>query len=749
MTPSDKLNWAILPDSVEERKARPATKGFARKGYRRRPSATPSARPQPQHLIPKELPLQYYKGVGPARAQALARMGITSPDDLLTTYPRAWEDRRILHSIKDAPMGEKIALRGRITDSDIATTRRGLGIASAQLSDDTGTLEAAWYKKMNPRYDVFSGLRQRLQKGKRMLVFGAIEWGPHGKQLRVEDQAFPAGDDFKLDPEDRCHFDRIVPVYSVPEHMSGKFLRTLVARRLLENTTTLPESLPVWMLEHFKLAPRAWAERTIHFPETLLEKERARTRLAFDEFLALETALALLRQNIKSTPKPHHYELKRTLLTPFRQRLGFEFTGAQKRVIREIIDDMHKPVSMNRLLQGDVGSGKTVVALCAMLLAVENGGQAVLMAPTEILAEQHALSFQRLLGKLPVRTGLLTGSLKGPARQQLLKALAAGEIDLLIGTHALVQDHVQFSRLMLAVIDEQHRFGVEHRKVLRGKGVQPDVLVMTATPIPRTLALTLYGDLDVSILNELPPGRTPIQTRHVAEPEAYTRIREAVSRGEQAYVVYPLVKESDKLEVKAAVEEANLLQTSAFKGLRVGLLHGQLSAKDKEAIMQQFRRRNLDILIATSVIEVGIDVPNATVMTIQHAERFGLSTLHQLRGRVGRGALASFCLLIADCRNEDARRRIELMTQTQDGFQLSEEDLKMRGPGEVLGVQQHGLPEFRVGDLIQDAPLIQQARTAAEELLKRDPALRLPEHGLLKQAVLSQYASRWSLGTTG
>jgi len=371
------------------------------------------------------------------------------------------------------------------------------------------------------------------------------------------------------------------------------------------------------------------------------------------------------------------------------------------------------------------------------------------MAPTEILAEQHALTISRFLKGLPVHCAILTGSQASAQRRHCLKEIAEGRLHLVIGTHALVQQPVQFANLQLAVIDEQHRFGVEHRRLLRNKGSCPDILVMTATPIPRTLALTLYGDLDVSVIDELPPGRTPVITRHVAEEEAYRQVQDAVRQGRQAYIVYPLVTESDKVELKAVTQEAIALSRSVFKDLRVGVLHGQLSGRDKEKIMEQFRRGDVDVLIATSIIEVGIDVPNATIMVIQHAERFGLSTLHQLRGRVGRGKHASICLLVADTKGDDARRRIDVMTNISDGFRLSEEDLKLRGPGEVMGVQQHGIPAFKLGNLVQDARLIQQARLAAEEILQTDVDLALPEHRKLKQAINSHHGDRPALGLTG
>ena len=675
-------------------------------------------------------------------------MGILSPLDLIYTFPRAWEDRRLRFSIREAPMGESVTLRVKIESIQFSVTRNNLGIANALVSDKSGKIQAAWFKKLNPRYDVFVTLRDRLQVGRDMIICGSVEWGPSGKQIRVEDMALCPEGGQALSEADRMHFDRIVPLYTTPEGINEHLLRSLIGSALSSAGPLVGEILPASLLRKHYLSDRLWAFQKIHFPGSMLEKEQARERLALEEFLCLETALGLIRQQIKRQPKTHRFQLKRTLLTPFKEALGFRFTEAQKRVIREIFEDLMKDRPMHRLLQGDVGSGKTVVALSAMLLAVESGGQAALMAPTEILAEQHALTFQRYLSHLPVRFALITGRQPPAQRKAALNAISSGEVSLVIGTHAVIQKTVRFKNLMLAVVDEQHRFGVEHRSLLRQKGVLTDVLVMTATPIPRTLALTVYGDLDVSVLDHLPPGRTPVNTRHVTEEEAYTAIRNIVSEGHQAYLVFPLVEESDKLELKAVVQEALVLQQTFFQQLRVGVLHGQLPPLEKERIMEKFRAHQLDILIATSIIEVGIDVPNATLMAIQHAERFGLATLHQLRGRVGRGPTPSTCLLIAQIKTEDARKRIEVMEQTTDGFRISEEDLSLRGPGEVLGAMQHGLPGFKLGHLVKDARLIQQARSAAEALLEADPNLKQPENQALKCAVLSQFGAKWSLGST-
>jgi ATP-dependent DNA helicase RecG len=646
-------------------------------------------------------------------------------------------------------VGEKTSVSGIIIDVEFSQPRFGLGLATATLQDISGRLRCIWFKSTNPRYDVFATLRQRLQEGQSLMVFGAVEIGPQGKQMQVEEMAIVQGAEGILASEDRWHLDRVTPLYTVPEGLSERFLRSLVAAVLPMIPTLASPILPAWLEKDRQLPTKSWALEKIHFPNSFLEKERAREYLAFEEFFILETALGMVRRSVKQQAKHHRYQLHRTLLTPFREHLGFSFTGAQKRVIREIFDDLMSPVPMNRLLQGDVGSGKTVVALSSMLLAAENGGQAALMAPTEILAEQHALTFQHFLKGLRLRWALLTSRQTIAQRKKILTDLAKGQIDLLIGTHALIEKSVQFRQLMLAVIDEQHRFGVEHRALLRQKGGAPDVLVMTATPIPRTLALTVYGDLDVSILDELPPGRAPISTRHVSENEAYQTALEEIRRGHQAYLVFPLVEESNKIELKAVVQEAASLRETVFCGVRVGVLHGQMPSSEKEAVMTQFREGRIDLLMASTVIEVGIDVPNATLMVIQHAERFGLATLHQLRGRVGRGSQPSACLLIADFKNAEARRRIEIMTQTQDGFRISEEDLSLRGPGEVMGVMQHGLPIFKVGHLIRDAHLLQQSRHASTELLQRDPSLSAAAHTPLRQILQRQYGNKWVFGRTG
>ncbi|MDE2509688.1 MAG: ATP-dependent DNA helicase RecG, partial [Elusimicrobia bacterium] len=479
-------------------------------------------------------------------------------------------------------------------------------------------------------------------------------------------------------------------------------------------------------------------------PRSDAELEAGRARLAYEELLLLEVAWILKRRQTRGVLKNYGYDIKRTLLTPFRAALGFELTHAQKRVINEIFDDMKKGYPMTRLLQGDVGSGKTVVALSALLLAVENGGQGALMAPTEILADQHRVTLDRILKGLPVRIASLTSRVPKKEREKILDKIAAGEIDIVVGTHAVLEEDVRFKNLKLAVIDEQHRFGVRQRTTLRQKGAMIDLLVMTATPIPRTLALALYGDLEVSTIDELPPGRAPIKTELASSSAAMGAVRREVAQGRQAYVVYPIIEESARLDLQSAKAEYERLRTEVFPDLKVALIHGAMAPKLKNKVMEEFSRGEWQVLVATPVIEVGIDVPNATVMVIQNADRFGLASLHQLRGRIGRGAAESTCYLVANPKTPEAAHRLQTMTDTSDGFRIGEEDLKLRGPGELLGTAQSGELSLQVADLFKDAELLAYARADADEVLAADAKLLKPEHALLRRRLLALYQNRWN-----
>ena len=561
--------------------------------------------------------------------------------------------------------------------------------------------------------------------------------------------------------EESLHFGRIVPVYSETE---GLYQRQRLIRRIMKNVVDLFaqkafSGIPEEVCQRQTLIPLSEAFRKAHFPDaeddiTLLNegKSPAHRRLIFDEFFLLEIGLALRRSGtLMETGTP--FSITHRFTNQLRNHLPFALTPAQERVLSEIESDMRQPHPMNRLLQGDVGSGKTIVALMAGLMAIEGGYQMALMAPTEILAEQHFLNIRPLVEKLGLRTALLTSSLKKPQKETLGQEIRAGKTHIVIGTHALIQEGVEFQRLGLAIIDEQHKFGVLQRATLKKKSYNPDVLVMTASPIPRTLAMTLYGDLEVSVIDQLPPGRGSITTRVFNEKErfrVYRVLREEISKGKQAYVVYPLVEESERLDLKDATQMAKHLQRDIFPEFKVGLIHGRLKSEEKEAIMADFKSRRINVLVSTIVIEVGIDVPNASVMVIEHAERFGLSQLHQLRGRVGRGKDPSQCLLIAQYpRTEEAQQRLRVMEQTTDGFKIAEEDLAIRGPGELLGTQQSGLPDFRVANFVRDIHLLGEARKEAFSIISSDPILSLPEHLFMKETLKERWKGRLELATIG
>ncbi len=692
--------------------------------------------------------IQYLKGVGPGRAKLLKKVGIETVEDLLTYYPRAWEDRSQLFSIKQTAIGKIYTLKVKVEATEIKEVSRGLRLFKALFSDLSGYIYGIWFKQGSPRYDVFYRLKKEIVPGQEIIVYGEVDWGGGQKQIRVYEYELIQSSNDEL-----IHTGRIVPLYSLTEGLDGRWLRGLISRTLEQHKQELKEYIPVSLINRYFLLGYPFAAEKIHFPKDGGEKEEAYRRLAFQEFFLLELALAKKRQEIVSRIKKHNYQIRRHLLTPFREKLGFDFTSAQKTAIREIFNDLSSPHPMNRLLQGDVGSGKTVVALSACLLAAENGYQSALMVPTEILAEQHFINISRMLKGLPVKVELLIGATSRKERKRILEEIAEGKVQIVVGTQALIQDKIGFHSLTFCVIDEQHRFGVEQRAALQEKaeklGDPPDILVMTATPIPRTLTLTVYGDLDVSVLNELPPGRKKIVTRKVSAAEAYQFVRSEAGRGRQIYIVYPLVEESDKLELKAAVEQAEKLKEKVFPDISVGLLHGQMNSKEKEKIMAEFKEGKYAVLITTTVIEVGIDVANATVMVIEEAHRFGLATLHQLRGRVGRGAETSYCLLLGEARTEEARKRFQVMIETNDGFRIAEEDLALRGPGEMFGTLQHGQLELKIGNIFRDFSLLKEARAAAFELLKNDPHLLSAENQLLGEHFKQKFSQRLKLVEVG
>jgi len=679
--------------------------------------------------------------VGPQRARLLERLGLVTIRDALDYFPRRYEDRRQLVPFRQLRVGEAQLTGGTVIGVSPPPRARPRAPLQVLLRDATGFLTAVFF---NQPY-----LAQVFRRGQHVVLYGKpARRGARGP-LVMPHPEFEVVDE---DDEASLHMGRIVPVYGLTEGLGQRPLRSLLHRVVEGFAAQVPDGLPEELRRRRALLPVADAYGAIHFPESLEVAEAARRRFVLEDFLLLQVGLAIRRRRLGQRPG-HAIAPPGLLVDRLLTTLPFSLTAAQQRVWAEIRADMARPAPMSRLLQGDVGSGKTVVAVMALLTAVEAGFQAALMAPTEILAEQHVGTVRALVEPLGIPVALLTAGRKAREREAVLEGLRAGTAPLVVGTHALIQEEVAFHRLGLAVVDEQHRFGVLQRASLRAKGRYPDVLVMTATPIPRTLALTLYGDLDVSVLDELPPGRKPVTTvwrTEARRAEIYQFIRRQLAEGRQAYVVCPLVEETEASDLKAATAMAERLGREVFPDYRVGLIHGRMGLEAKDAVMRAFTAGEIHVLVATTVIEVGIDVPNATVMLVEHAERFGLAQLHQLRGRVGRGGARSYCILLAAGQpSEEAQRRLQAMCETQDGFRIAETDLALRGPGEFFGTRQAGLPEFRAANLLTDGRLLEEARQEALALVRRDPDLRLPEHQALRQALLARWRGRLDLAAVG
>jgi ATP-dependent DNA helicase RecG len=661
--------------------------------------------------------LQYLKGVGPRRAADLARAGLHTVEDLLYRFPLRYEDRSRFATIASLKPGQTASIAGRILSCGLRSTRRpGFKIFEAAVQDSSATMRVSWLNQPFLR-DVFAA-------GQHVVLFGLVEMRGHGG-LQLTNPQYEILDD---EDADTIHTGRIVPVYERAGSVTPKMQRRLMYDVLQHLLPDLPDALPEAVRLRLNLPTRRASLVGAHFPAADLPVVRlnrfdtpAQRGLIFEEAFLFQMGLLARRRAAAAEQKSAVVTVDDRIRASARGVLPFKLTGGQRGALKEIVDDMQRPAPMNRLLQGDVGAGKTIVALIAALVAMENGLQVAFMAPTEILAEQHFLNISRLLQNSRFRVALLTGSAAAAKRREQLAEIEAGTVPLVVGTHALVQGDVRFKQLGLVIIDEQHRFGVLQRATLRSKGLRPDVLVMTATPIPRTLALTLYGDLDVSLIRELPPGRVPVRT--IAKPESrrdeiHAFVRGQLEAGRQAYVVYPLVEESAKVDLKAATEMADTLAQDVFPAFQVGLLHGRMKADAKERIMKAFAAGEIQVLVSTTVVEVGVDVPNASVMIVEHAERFGLSQLHQLRGRVGRDRHQSFCCLIYQAPlSDDARERLKAMTDTTDGFDIAERDLLLRGPGDFFGTRQAGAPTFRVIDLVRDRELLDMARREADDWL--------------------------------
>lgn len=701
-------------------------------------------------------PIEKIRGVGPRLAQQFAKMGILTVEDALYTLPHRYEDRRQIRKIAQLREGMREVFSAEILAAgETQTARSRKRLFEVIVGDGTGQIQLKWFHYRR------EWMKQRYVVGRRLLVIGEVKRFGVIREVHHPDTELLAHnltvDDYIA--ADPLNFGRILPVYPLTEGLQQKSIRKIwkeVVDRYAEYTVS---PLPSEILQHHGLLPLAEALRRVHWPtneanlsELEAGSDAARRTLVFDEFFFLELGLALKRRGVvleKGIP----FQVTHRFTKPLAAMLPFRLTEAQRRVLGEIKHDLMMPHPMHRLVQGDVGCGKTIVALMAALVAIENDTQVAVVAPTEILAEQHYLQFHAWLESLGLRAALLSGSLPVREKRLIIEQLKAGDIHLIVGTHAVLQDGVEFKRLGLGIIDEQHRFGVRQRGVLRKKGENPHILVMTATPIPRTLSLTLFGDLALSVIDELPPGRTPVRTRVVfesARSRAYLFIKEELARGRQAYIVYPLVEESEKSDLLAASEGASYLQEKVFPGAKVALLHGRMKPDEKESIMAAFKAQQFDILVATTVIEVGIDVPNASVMMVEHAERFGLAQLHQLRGRVGRGGAVSTCLLMRSDRcSEDGARRLQVMCETTDGFRIAEADLEIRGPGEFLGTRQSGLPDFRVANLLRDGRLLEEARREAFRLVARDDFMRDDRWLEMRQVLMDRWGNRLELASTG
>ncbi len=709
----------------------------------------------PTFIAPDKIILDQVAGVGPKLLDKLQKMGLNSVEDALYHLPLRYEDRRQFRTISQLQTSRlEVFCAEILVAGEIQTGRSRRRIYEVIVGDETGRISLKWFHYRK------NWLHKRFSVGQRIVVIGEVRsFGPQREIHHPETEPVPAGTDpADLLRKEPLKFGRILPVYQLTEGLTQYRIRKIWFNLVNQFAEYLQSPLPASYLCKRQLLPLQQAVSRCHWPpndSSLAELDQgqdiSRSSIVYDEFFFLELGLALKRQGVELA-RGFAFKVEHRYTKPLNKMLPFQLTDAQRRVLKEIKHDMMAATPMHRLIQGDVGSGKTIVALMAALIAIENQTQVAVVAPTEILAEQHFVIFNSWLKRLGLRCALLRSGLQASEKKHVLQDLHAGKIDLLVGTHAVLQEGVEFKKLGLGIIDEQHRFGVRQRGILKQKGENPDILVMTATPIPRTLSMTLYGDLALSVIDQLPPGRKPVQTFHYQHDQralAYNLLQKQLTSGRQAYIVYPLVEETEKSDLLAATEAAEALKDH-FPAAQIGLLHGRMKQAEKVQTMQAFRDHQIDILVATTVIEVGVDVSNATIMLIEHADRFGLAQLHQLRGRVGRGRDESFCFLISSQQySEDARRRLEVMVQNNDGFKIAEADLEIRGPGEFLGTRQAGLPDFRVASLLRDVRLLEQAREDAFDYAQNNYYLKSDDCRAIKTELFRRWGGRLDLATIG
>ncbi len=691
-------------------------------------------------------PVRYFKGVGPKRGELLSKLGLQTAEDILYYLPARYEDRSNFTAVRDLKIGEHQTIQGEIITLTSRLTKARHRVFQMAINDRTGIIHAAWF---NQPY-----LKDYFKKGDKIVLYGKVELYDKLQMIQPEYEIFKVGE------VDSLNMGRIVPVYPLTGGITQRYLRTLTDAAISKCQGALDETLPTYLKAREKLVDIKFAIKNIHFPVSFPNLEKAYRRIVFEEFFTLQLALAIKKRGLKAEEGLNH-KIEAGFAASFKAALTFELTEGQKKAISDIERDMSSSRPMNRLLEGDVGSGKTVVAAYALALTVQNGFQGVIMAPTEVLARQHFIVLSELLMPLGINVELLIGGIDEKRRLVIYGDIKSGKINIVVGTHAIIQESVEFKKLGLAVVDEQHKFGVTQRAILKQKGYNPHILVMTATPIPRTLALTVYGDLDVSVIKEMPKGRKPIVTYWVEEEkrkEIYDFIKEELEKGRQAYVVCPLIERREmKDDGRGMMEDGRQDAVGTFKKFKdeifsnytVGLLHGRMNSQKKDKVMKDFKKGKIDVLVSTVVIEVGIDVPNASVMLVENADRFGLAQLHQLRGRIGRGEHESYCILLADPKTEEAERRLKAVEGTLDGFQIAEADLDIRGPGEFFGTRQHGLPEIRFGNILKDFDIMEIARKEAFELVAKDPGLDEEHHRALKKRLVSRFKGKLELIRVG